>query len=137
MQQNVCVDTVIARSFVKMIQYQHWCACVAFSVSTYTKRNTLPRLWSLKHGPVVDLKCSCCSLATCRIHFFKKKLNHRNHFSWAITAKRLRLPAIGRTSSAHTLVTTTQAISPCSFHRAPLQLSSVSVSATCRTAPTT
>ena len=88
-----------------MIQYQHWCACVAISVSTYTKRNTLPSTLELETWSSCRLKCSCCSLATCRIHFFKKKrLNHRNHFAWAITAKRLRLPAIGRTSSAHTLV---------------------------------
>ena len=74
-----------------------------------TQRNTLPRLWSLKHGPIVDWNAThqsclyCCSLAQCRIHNIKRKPIVTTFF-WAITAKGLRLPTTGHTSSAHTLV---------------------------------
>ena len=45
-----------------MGQYRQWCACVTTSVSTFSKLNTSPRLWDLKHGPDAD-RCSSSRLS--------------------------------------------------------------------------
>ena len=97
------------------------CMCNYISLHVY-KTQHAPRLWSLKHGPVVDWGAAhqslYCSEATCWIHNIT---NPKKNIVTTFCGRSQQRDCVGE--------------QPCTSR--PLQLPSVSVSATCRIAPST
>ena len=127
---------------VNMRQYQHWCACVTPSISAYETQHA-PSTLEHETWSYCRLRCSSSKLSVLlRISNVsdtqhQKKKIHRSHYLLDDHNK--------KSCVCEQLGTRRPLIHLCDHdvshfsmsHWAPLQLSSVSVPATCRTAPST